>query len=148
MYSELQILSQPERTSGVPWGDVVLPEAVGQADAQVFRQWIAGRLFKVSKVLGQSRLFCLATPKVFAPLSRSRDALARIVRWPVSLHQRTVDEQAMTGRFGSASAARAAAQLVFALVATSICRVKLFQQTASSPVPLQIPYFGGATEPA
>jgi len=62
MYSELQILSQPERTSGVPWGDVVLPEAVGQADAQVFRQWIAGRLLIVSKVLGQSQFFCLATP--------------------------------------------------------------------------------------
>jgi hypothetical protein len=51
MYSELQNLRQPERTSVVLWGDVVLPKAVGQADGQAFRQWIAGLLLKVSKVL-------------------------------------------------------------------------------------------------
>lgn len=32
----------------------------------------------------------------YAPHSHSRDTLARIVRWPVSVHQRTVDEHAMT----------------------------------------------------
>ena len=38
MYSELQNLRQPERTFVVPWADVVLPEAVGQAVIPHFEQ--------------------------------------------------------------------------------------------------------------